>query len=187
MLWFTADTHFGHTNIIKHCARPFATVEEMDERIIECWNRVVKPGDEVWHLGDFAFRCKQDPVQYLRRLNGQIHIVWGNHDDDCAWKIRDRFASHHDYCYIRRHGQKIALFHYPINNWRASCHGSWQLFGHCHGTYSPTSKSMDVGVDPRGFSPVSFDEVKILLERIHIPCDHLDLSGVEEDNERTGS
>ncbi|MBL8880695.1 MAG: hypothetical protein JNG88_16400 [Phycisphaerales bacterium] len=56
MIWFTADTHFGHANIIKHCRRPFASVEEMDETLLRNINARVGRSDTLYHLGDFALR-----------------------------------------------------------------------------------------------------------------------------------
>ena len=76
-IWFTADTHFSHANIIKYCARPFDNVEGMDRTLITNWNKVVEPKDIVYHLGDFCFR---NPERYLNALNGYIYFIYGNHD-----------------------------------------------------------------------------------------------------------
>ena len=53
-VFFTSDTHFNHTNIIRFCSRPFKDVAHMNETIISNWNRVVGSGDIVFHLGDFC-------------------------------------------------------------------------------------------------------------------------------------
>ncbi len=53
-IWFTSDTHFGHANIIRFCDRPFKDIQEMNERLIANWNAVVRPGDSVYHMGDFS-------------------------------------------------------------------------------------------------------------------------------------
>jgi calcineurin-like phosphoesterase family protein len=79
-VFFTSDTHFGHTNILKYCDRPFSSTEEMDEEIIRCWNSVVKPDNIVFHLGDFAFGTIAQWETYRNRLNGHIHLILGNHD-----------------------------------------------------------------------------------------------------------
>ena len=70
-LFFTADTHFGHANIIKYCHRPFATVEEMDEALVRNWNAVVSPDATVFHLGDFALDSKERWKELFERLNGK--------------------------------------------------------------------------------------------------------------------
>ena len=77
-MFFTGDHHFGHANIIKYCNRPFNSVEEMDEMLIDEWNYVVNPDDIVYHLGDIAFSMNElDKI--IRRLNGTIYIIPGNH------------------------------------------------------------------------------------------------------------
>ena len=63
-IFFTADTHFGHANIIKYCHRPFATVEEMDDALVRNWNAVVSPDATVFHLGDFALDSKERWLDY---------------------------------------------------------------------------------------------------------------------------
>ena len=73
--FFISDTHFGHAGMMKLCARPFDSVAEMDRHMIECWNAVVQPGDEVWHLGDFVYRGDADHAEKIfAKLNGRKHI-----------------------------------------------------------------------------------------------------------------
>lgn len=91
-IWLTSDNHFGHFNVIKYCNRPFRTEEEiekdlvleasvikMNEAMVEGWNSVVKPGDRVLHLGDFAMAARNVEL-FLPRLNGNIELYLGNHD-----------------------------------------------------------------------------------------------------------
>lgn len=78
-IWVTSDTH--HANIIKYCNRPFSSVEEMNETIIENWNKVVSKGDIVYHLGDFALGDKSLIPDFIRRLTGHISFIMGNHDN----------------------------------------------------------------------------------------------------------
>lgn len=56
MIYFTADTHFGHENVIRFCDRPFSSANEMDEAMIANWNARVKGDDTVYVLGDMFFR-----------------------------------------------------------------------------------------------------------------------------------
>ena len=78
--FFTADTHFGHKNIIKYCNRPFASLDEMNETLIENWNKVVSLEDTVYILGDFAYCSKTSVEDFLKRLNGEKHLISGNHE-----------------------------------------------------------------------------------------------------------
>lgn len=78
-VYFTSDQHFGHKNVISYCARPFSSVEEMNETLIHRHNQVVKPEDTVYHLGDFSLSEKWvDEVS--PRLNGKKFLCPGNHD-----------------------------------------------------------------------------------------------------------
>lgn len=155
-IWFTADTHFGHTKVITYSHRPFASVEEMDEELIRRWNDRIDRRDEVWHLGDFCFRG--DPKRYFTRLNGRISFILGNHDHrhtlgdlvaNRAWEVK----------YLRHEGRRFFLSHYAHRTWPSSHHGSYHLFGHSHGDLSSHGRSMDVGVDANAYAPVSLQEV----------------------------
>ena len=56
MNYYISDLHFGHANVIRHDARPFADVGEMDRVLIERWNAVVGEDDDVYVVGDFCYR-----------------------------------------------------------------------------------------------------------------------------------
>ena len=71
MIYFTSDMHFGHNNIIKLCQRPFSSAEEMDNCMIENWNKLVKAKDEIYILGDIAWG---EPDKYLKQLNGKKYL-----------------------------------------------------------------------------------------------------------------
>lgn len=157
--FFTSDTHFGHEKIIHLAKRPFSSAEEMNEAMIARWNLVVGKHDHVYHLGDFAVRsprAKTDAV--LDRLNGHIHLIQGNHEDD-ALRVRHRFVKVADYQTLKIGEQKVVLFHYPIRSWDGIFKGSWHLFGHVHGLVPGFGKSFDIGVDNWNFNPLSWDEV----------------------------
>lgn len=81
-IWFTAGHHFGHANILTLRGRPFSDIAEMDEALIGRWNDVVGTGDEIWHLGGFAYRCGPNyGSEVFGRLRGAAkHLVRGSHD-----------------------------------------------------------------------------------------------------------
>lgn len=173
MIFFTADTHFGGFNIIKHCNRPFKNVEEMDEAIIRNWNNRVSYKDTVYHLGDFLHRNVSNPKQYLDRLNGKLVLVAGNHDREIDAMI-DLFALDfsRDILEIKYHNQLIIMCHYKMAIWRRKFkkkHPAWMLYGHSHGCAPDelNELSMDVGVDCNGFAPLSFNEIKKIMENKH--------------------
>ena len=65
MIYVTADLHLGHENIIKHCNRPFSSAEVMDAVLITNWNRMVKPEDDIFILGDFTMKPAAQAHEYL--------------------------------------------------------------------------------------------------------------------------
>src|SRR5579863_2896472 len=78
--WFTSDTHFGHTNIIRYCNRPFKDAGEMDRAMVENWNALVKPEDTIYHLGDVSFSSPDRTKHILSNMNGHKILILGNHD-----------------------------------------------------------------------------------------------------------
>lgn len=177
--WFTSDTHFFHKNILwLGKGRPFDSVEEMNEAMIERWNSRVTKSDHVYHLGDISFGSLALTVTVMQRLKGQIHIIRGNHDNEAALKkiLRDQknVLAVDQYKEINVGGQKIVLFHFPIIDWNRRFQGSWHLHGHCHGNLDFENGAMlDVGVDVHDFAPINFDQVSELLrDKAFVPRAH---------------
>lgn len=155
----------------------------MNEVLVEKWNAKIKKNDRVYHLGDFCFGGKGKILDIFHRLNGQKHLVRGNHDVDAKW-FDELWASVQDYKSIRIEGQKIVMMHYPLLTWDKAHNGSWMLHGHSHHLLQPsTQPRIDVGVDGEGydFSPLSYEEVVALMEgRSYTPVDHHVPDGYEE-------
>lgn len=164
-IWFTSDTHFGHDAIVRLMRRPFADAAAMDAELIERWNARVMPDDTVWHLGDVAHRKSVALADYLRRLNGTIHLVRGNHDRLSDPAERALFASIHDIAEIDAGGHHLALCHYPMREWPKAWRGAWHLHGHVHGRLDrePHGFSLDAGADSHGFAPIGIERIGELL------------------------
>jgi len=162
-IFFTADTHFGHGNIIKHCSRPFGGTTEMDQELIRRWNEVVGPEDTIYHLGDFSYRTPR-PGFYFEQLNGRKHLVIGNHDKGKTLKLGWSSVEHRTYLAVE--GRELVLDHYAMRTWKNIRYGAWHLFGHTHGRMPPHYSSMDVGVDTHDFRPWSWEEVVEAMRRI---------------------
>ena len=164
-IWFTSDTHFGHANIIKkdYCDRPFKNIQEMNERLIANWNEVVRPGDEVYHMGDFSFEKRPDLTAH--RLMGKKHLILGNHDHFKQSKLmHPHFEWCKEYFNLKVGKQRFILFHYPIRNWHHCYKGTIHLFGHSHGGTEDYGKSTDIGVDCWDYKPVHIDTVLEYME-----------------------
>lgn len=182
MIWFTADTHFNHDNILAYSRRPFADLAEMTERMIGNWNAVVKPGDQVYHLGDFALSFgKRDAAlidSLLSRLNGQKHLLAGNHDrDEVTRNKRWQTVRHYHELAVDLggpHRQRIVLCHYAMRVWNQSHRGAFMLHGHSHGSLSDIGgKIRDVGVDCCNYAPISVEEVAAFMaSREAVTVDH---------------
>jgi calcineurin-like phosphoesterase family protein len=167
--WFTADSHFGHHHGIEQNRRPFPFVAEMNQAMIERWNAVVQPEDDVWHLGDFAYKSARPVASIFEVLNGKKHLVVGNHDGRhtraLAWESVDTMKE------IAVDGQRIFLCHYPMLSWPAMNRGSIHLHGHVHGNTRGPAGSIDVGVDCWDFRPVSLPQIlERLDERLREPA-----------------
>ena len=156
-VWFTSDTHIGDHRTINIGKRPFASVAEMDAAIVANWNASVASQDEVWHLGDVARRPSAVP-ELLATLNGTKHLIAGN-NDPVATRAANGWASVRDYAEIMLEGRKLVLCHYPFRTWNGMGAGAINLHGHSHGRLTPMRRQYDVGVDPRGFRPVSLAEL----------------------------
>ena len=176
-VFFTSDTHFGHSNIIKYCQRPFNSAEHMDEVLISNWNEVVSPLDIVFHLGDFCFGSDKEWIKILQRLNGTKYLILGNHDLKKianSNQIKDYFADINMQMRVVVDKQKMLLNHYPFLCFEGGYQNVWQLFGHVHSSKHSTGldkerlvhlfpTQYDVGVDNNNYRPVSFAQVSQII------------------------
>lgn len=154
MIYFIADTHFDDKNILNYENRPFSSVIDMNQKLIENWNKVVSDSDEIYVVGDFG------NTKYLKDLKGIKYLIKGNHDTE-------------DNNYYRKAGFK-EVYDKPVllnNFWILSHEPLYvcenmpyaNIFGHVHN--SPIYKDYSshhfcVTVERTDYSPISFDKVK---------------------------
>ena len=179
-IFFVSDTHFGHTNIMKYCNRPFTSIEEHDRTIIERWNEKVGSDDIIFHLGDFAFASEKRIKEILEQLNGKKYLIFGNHDWARMTKnICTRyFEDVSQQMVIRIDNKVIYLNHFPFLCFSGAWKGldaSWQIFGHVHSGPNSTTgldhqrlnmlfpTQFDCGVDHNNFYPYSYKEIKDII------------------------
>ncbi len=172
-LFFTADHHFGHKNIIKFADRPWHDRDTMDEELIAIWNATVPEDGVVMYGGDFSFRGTGETMEILARLNGTKHLIRGNHDKHMQLGVEKFFTSVSDYSYlaIDELRQHIALFHYALRTWEGMHYGSWQLHGHSHGKLQPIGLQLDIGIDNAAkilhqYRPFTLMEIKAYMDAI---------------------
>jgi calcineurin-like phosphoesterase family protein len=170
--FFTSDTHFWHKKILEYCPnRPFENIEEMNQGLIDRWNERVRPEDHVYHLGDFSFGKYDKTEEILKQLNGNIHLILGNHDRVLDSDLKRYFVNISPYkeFHVKKYGVPVVMFHYPIESWNRMHHKGIHLHGHLHSTsgHHPCEivpNRMDVGVDAHSeCAPWSWDEIKEAL------------------------
>ena len=190
MIYFTSDQHYWHANVIRYCARPFSSVDEMNEAMIKNWNDVVTPEDTVYCLGDISLAFR--PIEaYTPRLNGTKYLVPGNHDFCHSYhkksrKVENRTKWIAEYEAL---GWKVLpeqttldipgvatvnLCHHPYTlltpaddkykNWRPKDDGRWLLCGHVHDKWKVADKMINIGVDQWDFKPVSIDTISEIIK-----------------------
>jgi len=177
MIFFTADTHFCHSNIINLCGRPFAELEQMNNALVKNWNSCIKNDDEIYILGDFIFKGNgTDANNILRRLNGIKYLIKGNHDKFLEDETFDKsnFEWIKDYFVLDYKKIKIILFHYPIFEWQGYFGDAIHLYGHVHNCGNKIEeqkrfkllgkRAIIVGVDVNDFKPISIEKIIKMVE-----------------------
>lgn len=158
-VYFTGDTHFGDPRALRFDHRPFPTLDAHDAALVERWNAVVTPEDDVWHLGDFALGPPPARVAaILAELNGSKHLIIGNNDDEATISA-ESWASTQSYAELALEGRRLVLCHYAFRTWNGMGRGAINLHGHSHGKLTPVPKQYDVGVDAQDFRPVTIDDI----------------------------
>jgi calcineurin-like phosphoesterase family protein len=176
-IWFISDTHFCHENIIGFSGRPFLNVEEMNEAMIENWNKVVKPQDKIWHLGDVALGYGGDEKHIeniLRRLNGHKRLIVGNHDhikSPVLHKYFDKIELWNGFG-DKTHSRAFTCSHIPlpIDHLR---NGDICVHGHLHNKVvldlrfriqRPHPNYINVCVEHTNYTPIHIDEIWKMIE-----------------------
>lgn len=157
--YFSSDYHWGHKNVLRYDSRPFETIEDHDKCIVENHNKIVRPTDHFWFVGDLSLGDLREAELMLRDMNGIKHFIKGNHDHDNTIKIYKRCGIYHgEQITVVIDRQKIILNHCRMYTWPNSNHGSWNIHGHSHGALdkAPWGKTIDVSINIRDYYPPSF-------------------------------
>jgi len=166
-IWFTADNHFSHFNIIKYANRPFKSSEGMDYEIVRRYQEKVKDEDTVYFIGDFSLRGAGYRNWYKKMLDnlpGTKILILGSHDELNPFMYVDvGFQSVHTFLDFQFSGEFKEHLHYYLHHDPAASiiapDVTW-LVGHVHTLFLRQKNCYNVGVDVHNFFPVSIDEVR---------------------------
>lgn len=195
-IFFTSDEHYYHNNILKYCGRPFANVDDMNDKIVEEHNAIVGKNDIVYHLGDFTFRSPFTAANIIRKLNGNHAFIAGNHDEwlhhkDCETALQATGKSIETHTYLELRGSHnnekyhIVLFHFPLLTWHKGHKGSTHLHGHTHANLDEKNRKdgvrrFDMGIDSaaRRFGQYRpFRLTEVLEMAANLPANVIDFGG----------
>ncbi len=163
--FFIGDTHFSHNNILNFkkddggLLRPFDSIEDHDEYIIDVWNKTVRPIDIVYHLGDVVMNERALPI--CSRLHGVKILIGGNHDKAKTSQFTKYFTD----IYGCKEVGSMILTHIPIHT---SCIERWKanIHGHLHSNIIDDNRYFNVSCEQVDYTPISLEQVKkVLLER----------------------
>lgn len=172
-IYFTADLHFYHDHIIRLANRPYHYIKEMNEALVENWNRRICENDEVYSLGDVTMKNHVYAREMLKKRKGRKYLIEGNHDRFVHQKEFDQsiFTWVKQMHELKYAGHTFVLFHYPIAEWNGFYHGAIHLHGHQHNhavvNYRNRDNGLlryDVGVDANAMAPVSLQEIIAFFE-----------------------
>lgn len=179
--WFAiSDLHFDHNRIIQYCSRPFSSVEEMNEKLIQNWNSKVKAEDMVVVAGDFSIsKSKEKIANILRRLNGNKILTLGNHDYLSPLEYLEAgFSS--VYCgpfTFCTNNHFWVVSHYRMATWEQAYKGSFHLFGHSHWNrqiipdhlsckkLGISEKTWNICVEANDYTPIELSSLVKILEK----------------------
>lgn len=169
-IFLTSDTHFGHQREFLYKPRGFDSIEEHDEAVIANWNSVVGPDDEVFHLGDVMLNDNEHGMECLRRLNGHINLIRGNHDSDARWELYGtlpnvtRLGWAHMLKY-RKYMFYLSHYHTDVSNLDDQPYlraHTLNLYGHTHqkvSFWNDIPYYFHVGLDSNNNTPVLLDDI----------------------------
>ena len=175
-IFVTSDLHFNHDKDFCYKPRNFNSVEEMNLGIFNNYNRVVKADDDVYILGDLMLGDNEKGLEFIRNLNGRLHIVCGNHDTDnrrLLYQSTENIVEVADSLYLKYEGYRFFMSHYPslcstIISGRSLKRSLINLCGHSHtdDPFADFNKGLiyHCEVDAHDCAPVRIEKIILDLE-----------------------
>ena len=177
--WVISDTHFRHASLLNFRGHDgnlvrgnlFDSIDQHDEYMIDQWNRYVKPGDTVYHLGDVFFGDREWFENNWPRLNGIKHLIAGNHDNLDYLVSGEFFETVSVWKFFP--SLKMVFTHIPVQEKSAMMWGSKEtglrkepiqmlnVHGHIHENPSPPGPYRCVSVEQIDYTPINIEELRI--------------------------
>lgn len=157
-IFVTSDTHLGHARIIHHCDRPFENVDQMNKTIVNNWNKIIKPNDKVYFLGDLSFRSYNTEF-WIPFLNGKITFIKGNHD-------RFNNVVYYSNYVLKYKGDLFYLVHNPYHvprDWQG-----WAICGHNHNKvpfFNKETRRFNISTEVTNYKPVNMEYISYLMRQ----------------------
>lgn len=159
MRYFISDLHFGHywngRGIINFERTQFKTIEEHDgyiEAVISSLCRKLKPGDEVWNLGDFGNLETEylDTVNWIKQTGAKAYFVYGNHDAQIDLPYFEKYFDQ-VFLYPVYLSQKLVVSHYPVAVW----YDSINVHGHLHSAKLQDINHVCASIHVTNYQPIT--------------------------------
>lgn len=164
-LWFCADWHLGEDRF-EVLQRPFASVDEHVDFLVEKHNSLVKKDDDVIVVGDAVYKNRPEYLSHVSRFHGRKTLLVGNHDRGIAPALLlgyfDRVIREGDGLELDVCGVPCWATHYP----HLGVADRFNLVGHVHAAWKCQLNMYNVGVDVNHFRPVSAAQVAFMFETI---------------------
>ncbi len=179
MIYYTSDLQLGDQRIFDLCSRPFNSLDDLETKLIKKWNDKVTANDIVYILGDISGEDLKHALELINSLNGQKHLILGNHDINHIAQIKKSgiFASISTLKFINDENRKVCLCHYPIMDWSCGSEMIYHVYGHIHNktikqgvlyeeikNFYKDKPAFNSSIDMTGFEPVALNELIILKE-----------------------
>ena len=162
-IFFIADLHLDHKNIIKYCGRPFKDINDMNDTLVTRWNSIVSKDDTVIFAGDFC-KNKYKFHYWLSKLNGEIIMLKGNHD------VVGEQSMYHSITFT--YNNIIFLVVHDPKDIPEDYNG-WIIHGHQHNNdvekyplISHNNKTINVSCELIDYTPVLIDDIILMINRI---------------------
>ncbi len=164
--WVISDTHWMHENILTfkdkndRLIRPeFSSVQEMDELMIQNWNKDIRYNDSVYHLGDVTIgNYEKFCTKIAPRLMGKKRLVIGNHDRLKGTRLMDYFEKVALWMSLDQFN--VIMTHIPIEErfFRGKC--THNIHGHLHDKSLKSPLHANICVEQTGYKPVNMEEIE---------------------------